>query len=73
MLYQLFVESKGGHLFKTDEWKQQFLLSINEEFKLKSLHEDEYMRLIGMPFYNESRKTEFRDKFNDILKIGLNK
>jgi len=68
--YQLFVETKGAHLLKTDEWKEEFLKEIESNSKLQVLHaEDNNYRLIGMPFYNEDRKHIFIDVFEK--KLGL--
>jgi type III restriction enzyme len=68
--YQLFVEAKGTHLLKTDEWKEEFLKEIEGTFKLEVIHaEDNNYRLIGMPFYNEDGKRGFIDIFDK--KLGL--
>jgi type III restriction enzyme len=69
--YQLFVEAKGTHLLKTDEWKEQFLKEIESNFKLETIHaEDTNFRLIGMPFYNEDSRHNFIEVFDK--KLGLN-
>ncbi len=33
--YQLFIETKGKHLIKTDQWKEDFLKEIEKNTKLK--------------------------------------
>ena len=37
MHYQVFVEPKGTHLLKADEWKEKFLVSIKEHFQVEQL------------------------------------
>lgn len=66
--FQLFVESKGQHLLKTDQWKEDFLKEIESHFKIVNLFESDKYRLIGLPFYNEVlKKQEFKDAFDKIL------
>ena len=61
--YQVFVEAKGEHLLETDRWKEDFLKEI--EGKCKILAEDDNYVLKGMPFYNEARKKQFIDVFEE--------
>jgi len=63
--YQLFIEPKGEHLIKTDQWKEDFLKEIEKKHKLEAtlFGENEKYRLIGLPFYNEGRKSEFINEF----------
>jgi len=67
--YQLFIEPKGTHLLKTDQWKEDFLKEIEDNYQLKILAENESYKLIGMPFYNENTKTNFINIFNEKLKL----
>ncbi|ACR78790.1 DEAD/DEAH box helicase family protein [Kosmotoga olearia] len=71
--YQLFIETKGEHLIKTDQWKEDFLKEIEEKYsinlKATIFGENEKYRLIGLPFYNEGRKNEFINEFKK--KLGL--
>ena len=68
IIYQLFIEPKGGHLIQTDKWKEDFLQEIEKEAKIKVLFQNKDFRLVGMPFYNETlKKTEFEAKFHDVL------
>ena len=71
--YQFFIESKGGQLIAKDQWKEDFLKTIETEYKITTtLHEDKDFRLIGMPFYNEAtKKAEFIEKLENILKIKV--
>lgn len=66
--YQLFIEPKGPHLVKTDQWKEEFLKDIEKEYKIENLFDSDKFRLIGLPFYNNSdKKQEFEQKFKDRL------
>jgi len=70
MSLQLFIEPKGQHLLKQDQWKEGFLREIETEFKLEFLYENDNYRLVGLPFYNETlRKQEFTDEFKKALKV----
>ena len=69
-MYQLFIEPKGTHLLTEDEWKEDFLKEIEQEYSLPALimYESKEFKLYGLPFYNEQRtKTEFEDSFNRFL------
>ena len=61
--YQLFIEPKGEHLIKTDQWKENFLKEIEKKYKVRIetglFKENTKYRLIGLPFYNENRKSSF--------------
>jgi type III restriction enzyme len=48
---QVFIEPKGDHLIENDAWKQDLLMSINEEATVK--FESEKYRLVGLPFFNK--------------------
>jgi len=68
--FHLFVESKGQHLLKTDQWKEDFLKEIESRFKIIDLFESEKYKLVGLPFYNEIlKKQEFTNKFKEVLKF----
>jgi type III restriction enzyme len=63
--YQIFIEPKGKHLEKIDEWKEKFLLKIKEQFSSKGLLkfiETSKYKIIGVPFYNQSNENEFKDE-----------
>ncbi len=67
--FQLFVEPKGQHLLKTDQWKEDFLKEIECHFKIVDLFESDKYRLVGLPFYNEIlKKQEFKEAFDKITK-----
>ncbi|MGX9915675.1 DEAD/DEAH box helicase family protein, partial [Enterobacter hormaechei subsp. hoffmannii] len=60
MHYQVFVEPKGTHLLKADEWKEKFLVSIKEHFEIEQLFSNKKYVVWGLPFYNSrERMTEF--------------
>ncbi len=66
VIYQLFIEPKGDHLLYNDEWKEQFLLEIENE-ALIELYENQQYVLIGMPFYNKlNREDIFIEKLNSL-------
>lgn len=76
LTYQLFVEPKGAHLRKTDEWKEDLLKEIADSYELeksglKTLFEDADFKLVGMPFYTEDQNTEFEERWEDI--VGLSR
>jgi len=77
--YQLFIEPKGAGWIDKDQWKEDFLKEIEDNYKLETKdnhqlkilkEEDVNYKLIGMPFYNEDNKRIFIDTFE--AKLGLN-
>lgn len=65
--YQIFIEPKGGHLLKTDEWKESFLKVLKEEHRIEQLWEGKEYIIWGMPFYNEvERKADFEKAFEKL-------
>lgn len=67
--YQVFLEPKGDHLKLQDRWKENFLVSLDQDDRIEVLSENDEVRLIGIKFYsNESnQKNEFRKNFKDKL------
>ncbi|MFC1719559.1 DEAD/DEAH box helicase family protein [Pseudomonadota bacterium] len=66
--YQVFLEPKGGHLIKQDEWKQNFLLKLHSEHVIEQLWKDKEYIVWGMPFYNETdTKPEFEKEFKQFI------
>ncbi|MBU4320076.1 MAG: DEAD/DEAH box helicase family protein [Thermodesulfovibrionales bacterium] len=62
--YQIFIEPKGEHLLKYDEWKEKFLKSLKEQHRINVLWKSKKYTVWGMPFYNEAlKKTEFENEF----------
>ena len=71
-VYQLFVEPKGDHLLKTDQWKEDFLLEIENEYKLQVLTETDEYKLVGLPFFNKkARMKQFEEAFSKALSTQL--
>ena len=65
--WQIFIEPKGGQLLAKDKWKEDFLKEIKERPSVKVLAENEDIRIIGLPFYNEDRtKQEIIDELRDM-------
>ena len=71
--YQLFIEPKNEKLAKAESWKEDFLKEIENKYKIEIkttlFGENEKYRLIGLPFYNEGRKSNFIEIFKQ--KFGL--
>lgn len=67
--YQVFIEPKGDHLWKQEEWKQEFLLSLHDNPNIEILAENEEVRLIGLKFYSNDPelKHQFREDFREKL------
>lgn len=56
---QIFIEPKGDHLIKTDQWKDDFLLEIKDKAdKLFTTKTSKYS-IWGLPFFTESKKSVF--------------
>ncbi len=64
---QLFIEAKGQQLEAVDEWKQEFLLEIKEQKQIVNLFEDDKYKILGLPFFQENQKANFKDKLEEIL------
>lgn len=68
MHYQVFIEPKGKHLLEADKWKEEFLLSIKSNFKVKKLFSNKDYAMWGMPFFNsEARMPEFEAGFEPLV------
>ena len=64
--YQVFIEPKGKHLVKEDEWKEKFLLGIKDRAEAVTLANDAQYHVIGLPFYSHGNNDILR-KFTDAL------
>ena len=70
--YQVFIEPKGQHLLKADEWKEHFLTNIKDNFKIEQLFQNKKYVAWGLPFFNnELRMSEFESGFNELLNPTL--
>lgn len=66
--YQLFIEPKGKHLIKHEQWKEDFLNEIRADRSSKVLTENHKYRVIGVGcFYNQERQNEFEEALNAAL------
>ncbi len=64
LIYQLFIEAKAEFLEAKDKWKEDFLKSIKKKFnsnKLFKFLETRDYKLVGLPFYTESKENEFKE------------
>ncbi|MFS8933344.1 DEAD/DEAH box helicase family protein [Cupriavidus taiwanensis] len=50
--WQVFLEPKGQHLLRTDEWKERFLCSLKDQGVIEQLMENRQYVLWGLPFFN---------------------
>ena len=67
--YQIFIEPKGSHLIKQDEWKEVFLKQLKKEHKIEQLWRGKEYTVWGLPFYNEvERKAKFEKEFEGLVK-----
>ena len=68
LTYQLFIEPKGAHLIKDQQWKEDFLKEIREDRHSSVLTENHKYRVIGVGcFYNERRDREFEEALDAAL------
>ena len=68
LTYQLFIEPKGRHLIKYEQWKEDFLKEIRVDHNSKVLTENNKYRVIGVGcFYNEQREREFEEALDAAL------
>lgn len=68
IIYQLFIEPKGGHLLETDRWKEEFLQNVEKEFGIEPIIENQEVRIIGLPFFNQDlREAVFSQKLNQVI------
>ena len=67
---QIFIEPKGGHLLEKDNWKEEFLLELEEKAQVELYSNEEY-KIIGLPFYNEDSR-DMGSKFDNFDKSFKN-
>lgn len=66
--WQVFVEPKGQHLLRTDEWKERFLCALKDGGHIEQLMENRQYILWGLPFFNQTEKMpEFEAAVTDLL------
>ena len=74
-IYQIFIEPKGdqfkdnngGFEHSKEGWKQNFLLGLENKAVTDLKLENEYFKLIGLPFYNDKLKKEFEEALKNKL------
>lgn len=56
---QIFIEPKGEHLRRTDEWKMLFQMRIHDEALLNFRTANDKFEIWGLPFYTRNIEDEF--------------
>ncbi len=69
MHFQVFIEPKGKHLLRADEWKETFLKSIKDNHKVEQLFAGKKYVVWGMPFFNSTERPEFEQCFEELVDI----
>ncbi len=57
LIYQLFIEPKGEGYMDGDQWKEYFLLDIEEKYVI---HQSKDYKLVGLPFFNTNTTQQMR-------------
>ncbi|RLB22890.1 MAG: hypothetical protein DRG73_06185, partial [Deltaproteobacteria bacterium] len=77
MSFQIFIEPKGEYLMKEDQWKEDFLQKLKDDFYINpsTIYESTKFRLIGLPFFNKKDEyfLKYKESFEGALGIGSNK
>jgi type III restriction enzyme len=69
--YQVFIEPKGAHLLKADEWKEDFLESLKAGAYVEQLFANREYIVWGMPFFNHvERMPEFDAAYKELVELG---
>ncbi len=66
---QIYVEPKGTHLLLQDNWKENFLVQINNQAEVDESYTfgNEY-KIVGMPFFNEEvRMSDFTKAMDEFV------
>lgn len=58
---QIFIEPKGEHLRRTDEWKTKFHIRIHDEGILNFQTANDKFEIWGMPFFTRNIEHEFAE------------
>lgn len=71
LIYQGYIEPKGGHLLEVDSWKEKFSLEINTEHTIKdSVHLNfQKYKILGFPFFNSDdvKTHQFETYFKQFI------
>lgn len=66
--WQVFVEPKGKHLLRTDDWKERFLCSLKDSGQVEQLMENRSYIIWGFPFFNFSERIQdFDNAVNELI------
>lgn len=67
---QIFIEPKGTHLLKNDEWKEKFLLRLKDEaITVKNFTDDDEYKIWGLKFFNKDTGLKsFDESFKVLVK-----
>lgn len=66
--WQVFVEPKGQHLLRTDEWKEHFLRVLKDEGRVEQLMENRHYIVWGLPFFNSlERMADFDEALGKLF------
>ncbi|WP_308533358.1 DEAD/DEAH box helicase family protein [uncultured Peptoniphilus sp.] len=62
--FQVYIEPKGEHLLEKDEWKEKFLLEIEEKHEIKNttITANKDYIILGLPLFNEKERKNIFDK-----------
>ena len=64
LVVQCFIEPKGDHIQDSEQWKEDFLEAIEKHGNVQQfLFEWGKIRLVGLPFYNQSQESDFEKAF----------
>jgi type III restriction enzyme len=68
-IYQLFIEPKGTKFWPDDQWKEDFLKTIEQEARLETVFQDKEYKVYGLPFFNDepALKATFEDALTKCL------
>jgi len=68
--YQIFIEPKGNHLKLKDQWKENFLQEIKNEFKDTVLEfENLEYKIVGLKFYEKAYENIFEDELLEEFEL----
>lgn len=68
-MIQVYIEPKGEHLLTSDKWKEDLLLTLDEEAEIVIDDETKKFQLLGVKFYTENNIQEFSSDIKDKLNI----
>ena len=68
---QVFIEPKGTHLLEKDDWKEKFLLELEEKaVATKMFVDDNNYKIWGFHFFNEEKRiADFDEDMQKIVSI----